>query len=142
MPTPRPGCGPYIKWISDALAAEANRHLKQHNLTLSQSHVLMALYRQEEHCASLKELESLFDVSQPTMAGLASRLEAKGLVESFCNPQDRRSKRLRLTMEGVRLCQASQQEITETEARLTASLTAQERELFYSMLQRIYQSLR
>ena len=142
MSAPRPGCGLYIKWINEAIAAEANRNLKRHNLTMSQCHVLMALFRREERSASLKELEGMFGVSQPTMAGLAARLEAKGLITGFADPRDRRVKLVRLTEAGLTICQASHQEIMATEERITDALSSEERALFLDMLRRIHDSLR
>lgn len=142
MTAPCPDCGLYIKWISEALAAQANRNLKAHNLTISQCHVLMTLFRCDHHCAALKELETLLDVSQPTMVGLVARLEQKGLIISCADPHDRRIKRVQLTPEGLCICHASRQEILDNEARLVAPLTPKEQEQFLDMLQRIYQSLR
>lgn len=133
--------GPTIKRINDLIAKEANRHLKAHNLTLAQNRLLMILYRQEQHTATLKELEGLFHVSQPTVVGLADRLEAKGFVTRCPDPCDRRVKHVRLTEEGCAICLASLEDIHGLESRLTAALTPEERIAFADMLMRIAASL-
>ena len=133
--------GPTIKRINDLIAKEANRHLKAHNLTLAQNRLLMILYRQEQHTATLKELEGLFHVSQPTVVGLADRLEAKGFVTRCPDPCDRRVKHVRLTEEGCAICLASLEDIHGLESRLTAALTPEERIAFADMLMRITASL-
>lgn len=141
MTGPSPGIGAYIKRINDYLAREANRNLKALNLTRTQCHLLMALYHQPNHAASLKEMETLFQVAQPTMAGIAARLEVKLLVESFFDPRDRRVKHLRLTDEGQRLCLAAHEDILATERQLAAALTPQEQAQFRQLLQRVHASI-
>ena len=141
MCKPPHALGPTIKRINDYMAKEANRHLKAHNLTLAQNRLLMILYRQEQHTATLKELEGLFHVSQPTVVGLADRLEAKGFVTRCPDPCDRRVKHVRLTEEGCAICLASLEDIHGLESRLTAALTPEERIAFADMLMRIAASL-
>ena len=141
MFTPRPGFGPYIKRINDSLDRDANRSLRALDLTRTQCHLLMALYHQAEYTASLKELETLFQVAQPTIAGLATRLEAKELIESFPAPHDRRIKHVRLTDKGLALCLTAHEEIMAAESRLAAALSPQEQQQLLSLLQCVADSL-
>ena len=129
--------GPLIKRINDCIAKEANSHLKAHNLTLAQNRLLMTLYRQEQHTATLKELEGLFHVSQPTMAGLAERLEAKGFVIRCPDPSDKRIKHVQLTDAGCAMCLASLEDIHSLERRITAALSPEEQAQLLDMLERI-----
>ncbi|MGN0779565.1 MAG: MarR family winged helix-turn-helix transcriptional regulator [Aristaeellaceae bacterium] len=133
--------GPLIKRINDCIAKEANSHLKAHNLTLAQNRLLMTLYRQAQHTATLKELEGMFHVSQPTMAGLAERLEAKGFVNRCPDPADKRVKHVRLTDEGYAICLASLQDIHSLEDRMLAVLSPEEQEQLLNLLERIASSL-
>lgn len=133
--------GPIIKRINDFMDKEANRHLKAHNLTLAQNRLLMTLYRQAEYTATLKELEGLFHVSQPTVVGLSARLEAKGFVTRCPDPCDRRVKHVRLTEAGRAMCLASLEDIHALEEKLTAPLTPEERAVFADMLTRIAASM-
>ena len=86
MCKPPHALGPTIKRINDYMAKEANRHLKAHNLTLAQNRLLMTLYRQAEYTATLKELEGLFHVSQPTVVCLASLEDIHTLEEKLTAP--------------------------------------------------------
>lgn len=140
MIDPERGYGFYIKRISDLLGKHANRNLQDHNLTVSQVHMLMHMAGGQQPSYSLKELETRFRVAQSTMAGLVSRLERKGLVESFGDPQDRRVKLVRLTGAGQAVCQDSIQHLRDTEDRLTACLTAEERNQLHSLLRRVYEA--
>lgn len=139
---PAHGYGMYIKQISDYMDKDINRNLERHNLTHSQSRFLMALFHRETQCASLKQLENLFGVAQSTMAGIAVRLESKGLIVSFTDAQDRRIKHVQLTEAGRNVCQASHDTILATENRLVSGLTGIERQIFLDLLQKVYQAVR
>lgn len=134
--------GLYIKRINAWLDCEANRHLTQRNLTRSQSHFLMELRRRPEQTATLKEMESCLNSAQSTVAGLAARLEKKGLIASFSDPQDKRVKLVRLTEDGDACCATSLDEIVATEEQLVSDLTDCERTLLLNLLERMYATVR
>ena len=141
MKKPAQGYGLYIKKISDAMAKRANRSLQAHNLTLSQSLMVMTLADSEEKTHSLKELEAHFHVAQSTMAGLVARLERKGMLKTLSDPEDRRVKLVQLTRAGYETSQACHADIRQDEEMLTAGLNEQEKVLFLDMLRRVYASL-
>ncbi|MGN1369826.1 MAG: MarR family winged helix-turn-helix transcriptional regulator [Aristaeellaceae bacterium] len=142
METPIAGYGCYIKRIDNALAKEANSNLQALNLTMQQNRVLIQLALAEAHTLSLKALEERFGAAQSTVAGLVSRLEKKGLIEALSDPADRRIKLVRLTEEGVRLNELSRQQVVESEARMTALLTEEEKALLLSCLKRVYEAVK
>lgn len=141
MESPK-GYGLYIKRISSCLESEANRSLQARNLTHSQAHFLMELNRRENNTAPLKSLESCFDAAQSTIAGLAVRLEKKGLIESFSDPQDRRVKLVRLTTAGRAEVNACFREIAASEAHLVSGLTDCERTLLMNLLERLHETVK
>lgn len=140
MDKPR-GYGLYIKRINAFLDCEANRNLQNRNLTHSQSHFLMELLRKPGQTAPLKELESRFSAAQSTIAGLAVRLEKKGLIESLPDPNDRRVKLVRLTEAGARVCEDSFKEIIASEEHLLSDLTEVEQTLLLNLLERMYATI-
>lgn len=142
MEKPIAGYGWFIKCIDNALEKEANQHLQQLNLTMQQNRLLIHLVHAEDCTLSMKALEERFGAAQSTVAGLVSRLERKGLVEAVSNPSDRRIKLVRLTEEGVRLCAVSHQNVVDSEQRLTATLTAEEQEVFLRCLKKVYESVK
>ena len=81
-----------IKRINEKMEREGNRRLQEKGVTLSQLKVLLHLMAQSEHDLTLKELESYFGMSQATIAGIAARLEKKGLVTGMGDRNDRRIK--------------------------------------------------
>ena len=142
MEKPIAGYGWFIKCIDNALEKEANANLQRLNLTLQQNRVLIHLAHAEEHTLSLKALEERFGAAQSTVAGLASRLEKKGLVEPVSDPADRRIKRIRLTAEGLRLHAISHQNVVESEERLTALLSPEEKEALLTCLRKVFEAVR
>ena len=142
MDSPIAGYGWFIKRIDNALAKEANSNLQALNLTLQQNRVLIQLARTEGTPLSLKELEEHFGAAQSTVAGLVARLEKKGLVEGMSDPADKRIKLVRLTEEGVRLHALSRQKVVDSEARLTALLSNEEKAQFLTCLRKVYQAIK
>ena len=79
-------CGTLIKQIHDIIEKNANNILREQDLTISQSGVLVLLDEKEGKTASFKELEKDFGVSQPTMVGILNRLVQKDLNSVQCKP--------------------------------------------------------
>lgn len=90
---------------------------------------------------SLKELERLLQTSQPDVAGIASRLEKKGLVSRFQDAADRRVKRLSITTQGEQSCCAARGEIRSGEDALLAGMTPEEQNAFRRLLEKAAQNL-
>ena len=142
MDKPIAGYGWYIKRIDNALEKEANQHLQALNLTMQQNRVLIHLAHADGQTLSLKTLEEHFGAAQSTVAGLVSRLEKKGLVEAVPDPADRRVKLAKLTEEGIKLHAQSRQWVVDSEERLTANLSPEEREVFLQCLQKVYEAVK
>ena len=142
MDKPIAGYGWFIKRIDNALEKEANQNLQALNLTMQQNRVLILLAHAEEHTLSLKSLEEHFGAAQSTVAGLVARLEKKGLIEAVTSPSDRRVKLARLTADGIRLHAQSRQNVVESEERLTANLSPEEKEVFLACLKKVHEAVK
>ena len=142
MDKPIAGYGWFFKRIDNALEKEANQNLQDLNLTLQQNRVLILLAHAEEYTLSLKALEERFGAAQSTVAGLVSRLEKKGLIEAVPDPADRRVKLVRLTEEGVMLHAKSRQKVVDSEERLTALLSPEEKEQLLTCLKKVYEAVK
>ncbi len=142
MEKPIAGYGWYIKRIDNALEKEANSNLQALNLTMQQNRVLIQLAHAQEHILSLKALEEHFGAAQSTVAGLVSRLEKKGLVAALSDPTDKRVKLIQLTDEGARLCAISRQNVVDSETRLTALLTEEEKAALLTCLKKVYEAVK
>ena len=136
------GYGWYIKRIGNALAKEAAHNMQTHALTMQQAHALVTLRHAPGGSMTLKELEDHFCAAQSTVAGLVSRLEKKGLVEGFPDPEDKRVKRVRITEAGNAMHQTCRQDVVASEQRLTAGLTEDERAAFLELLRKVYDAVK
>lgn len=139
--TTQNACGALLKQINDELEKRANNGLRADGLTMAQVGVLLALNGAETKQMPLKELERIIHVAQSTAAGIVSRLEQKGLVESFVDAEDRRVKVVRLSEAGARSCQTADQRMAETETQLLSALTETERGIFVMLLRKVRDSL-
>lgn len=134
-------CGALLKQINDIMEKNANNDLRGQNLTISQSGVLVLLDEKKEKTATFKELEKEFGVSQPTMAGILSRLEQKKLVEILTDPEDKRIRRAHLTKEGADKCKEGYKYMKSAEELLLKSLTYAEKQEFLRLLLKIRSSI-
>lgn len=134
-------CTMLIRRLYLSLARLSNRILHQHDLTMSQLMTLLLLSGSSEKELSLKELERLLQTSQPDVAGIASRLEKKGLVTRFPDAADRRVKRLSITTQGEQSCCAARGEIRRGEDTLLAGMTPEEQNAFRRLLEKAAQNL-
>lgn len=134
--------GLLFKQIHDELEKCLNNSLRSRDLTLAQVGILMELRYTPEKQMSLKELERCFHVAQSTAAGIVSRLEQKGFVESFGSADDRRIKMVRITSAGEQCCQFADQHLKQTEDTLLSELTETEQSILLALLQKICASLK
>ena len=134
--------GWYLRRIGLCMEHAANLRLQQSNLTVSQMHMLMMLSGEPGEMARLKELESRFHAAQSTVAGIAQRLEKKGLIESLAAPEDRRVKLVRLTDAGRALTETCHADIRQNNERLVSALNEEERGQLAVLLQKVYETVK
>ncbi|MDO4338713.1 MAG: MarR family transcriptional regulator [Eubacteriales bacterium] len=134
-------CGALIKQIHDELEKNANNAMRSDDITMAQCSALLILNDAPEGQMPLKELERWLRVAQSTAAGIARRLEQKGLVESFGNPEDKRIKMIRITPSGIQCCQRSERQMEQTEEELLSGLTEAERGIFLTLLKKVRDTL-
>ena len=133
-------CGTLLKQIHDIMEKNANNVLREQDLTISQSGVLVLLDEKEEKTASFKELEKDFGVSQPTMAGILSRLVQKDFVEVLTDLEDKRIRKAHLTQKGADKCKEGYKHMNSAEEQLLKSLTDDEKIEFNRLLLKVRKS--
>lgn len=126
-----------FKYINSQLEKNANSDLQENDVTLSQFKMLLTLHLSETGCLPLKELERSFRVAQSTAAGIAVRLEKKGLITSFADKADKRIKLVQITESGRNICENSKKKMLKGDRDLTKGLTPEERKEFRRLLQKI-----
>lgn len=134
-------CARLIRQINCATEKRINNELRDADLTHAQICLAFALIEKENGCCSLKDLEKHLRVAQSTTLGIVKRSEEKGLVECFSDPEDRRSKSVRITQKGIDLCSQIQTNIRHTEEWLMAAFTEEERDTFRALLTKVRNDL-
>ncbi len=135
-------CGKLLKQIHDEMEKRANNTLRIQGLTMMQGETLLILNEAEGKILPLKELERKLHVAQSTAAGIVARLEQKGLVEGLGDMYDKRVKMVRITSVGENYCKEAKESITASEAELLSGLTETERDIFYSLLAKVRNTLK
>ena len=133
-------CGALLKQIHDIMEKNANNVLREQDLTISQSGVLVLLDEKEGKTASFKDLEKEFGVSQPTMVGILNRLVQKDLVEVLTDSEDKRIKKAHLTQKGADKCKEGYKHMNSAEDQLLKSLTDDEKMEFNRLLLKVRKS--
>lgn len=129
---------PMFKMITDCIERRANKELQPFDVTLSQIRILFALKTVGEDAMSLKELERVFQNAQQTIAGTVQRLEAKGLVHSLHQEQDKRIKFIQLSEKGNDLCESVEKKIVEIDQTILSGLTPDERKTLLILLRKVH----
>ncbi len=132
--------GYLIKSISDRIKVHADKDLKDHNLTLSQSRVVMFLSKHGGQ-ATQKEIEVFMDVSHPTVVGLVSRMEENGFVTSRMDDEDRRNKIVTLTAHALTTGANMDKVIGDMESKMLSSLSDKQIEELTEMLETVYHNV-
>ena len=133
-------CGTLLKQIHDIMEKNANNVLREQDLTISQSGVLVLLDGKEGKTASFKELEKDFGVSQPTMVGILNRLVQKDFVEVLTDSEDKRIRKARLTQKGAEKCKEGYKHMNLAEEQLLKNLTEDEKMEFNRLLLKVRKS--
>ncbi len=106
-------------------------------LTATQGFVLGYLARhKDEPPMCLRDLETRFDLTHPTVSGIVSRLEAKGFVSLTTDEKDRRVKRIALLPAGENAHRKIAVAIDDAERRLASGFSQEESALFCGFLRR------
>ena len=134
-------CSILLKQIHDVQKKNIDNTLRNLDLTFSQINVLRALVHSTDKQMSLKELEKTLHVAQSTTARIVTKMEGKGLIDSFSDVSDKRIKYIRLTQYGEQYSSNAKQKLEEEETRLLSSLTETEKMVFVSLLQKITSNL-
>ena len=132
--------GYLLKKITDKLKTKVDAELKQHNLTLSQNHVLIFLDERGGE-STQKEIENFLEVTHPTVVGLVSRMEQNGFLTSWIDPKDRRNKIVKMTEKASNLMKQIKTEAAIHEEEILSSLSEEQRKELKEMLSIIYQNI-
>lgn len=131
-----------LKQLSGWLGRHGNRMLVQHELTVAQFHLLLALNELPESERTMKTIGKKFMLAQSAVVGLVQRMEKKGLITLVQRQDDRRSKTLVLTEEAIVLCHEARADLRLAQEDLLSCLTAPERDELNRLLGKLCASVR
>lgn len=117
-----------LRRLSEHLAREMDKTFAAHGLNRASFDVLATLRRSgPPYALSPGDLLATMMITSGTMTNRVDRLEAAGLVERIHNPQDGRSVIIRLTKRGLSVIDAAVTAHVETQTRLVAMLSKEDR---------------
>lgn len=116
-----------LRSLAHQMKNYADRRLDDFGITQEQSHTLGYIYRHQDKGLSQKDLMHFFDRKGSTVSNILKNLETQGLVFRKVNPQDTRSKILKLTDEGVSLVESFTKVFDEIEERMLLNFSDEEK---------------
>lgn len=120
----------------------ANPVLAEHGITASQYRVLKFLYFQETQSARVVDIEKECSITHPTALGLLENLEKNGFVSRAVNPNDARSKIIKLTEKAM----SKKEELfalgKDLENRFTKGLSETEQKQLNEILNKLFSSIK
>ena len=123
-----------IKTINLELEKLANAKLKPFALTFSQFKALRLLAIESPEAVRQVDIERAFSMTNPTVTSLLHGLENGGWIERLENPDDSRSKLVRLTKKAELIAADLESLGNEIEAELTGALSNEEKSTLHALL--------
>ena len=130
-----------IKLINDSILVQVNSFLKPYAVTLRQLRILGYLHDNKDKLVTQKELEEELQVSHPTVVGILQRLEKKGLIKTFLNPNKKTMKIVTLIEYEAKLFKNINTEKEKFENKLLAGFTDDEKVQLEEFLIRLHRNV-
>lgn len=126
-----------IKKTALVIEKLSNHRLQPYELTHTQYKILMLLLRNPETPIRQADIETHFSMTNPSVTGIIQNLEKKGLVERVQNPDDKRSKLVKLTDQAVSMEEELYALGESLETQVTKNLTEDENKQLIALLKKI-----
>ena len=133
--------GPLLRTIHTAIDQKINVRVQEMELTSAQLFVLHYIIRNADRDIYQKDIESHFELSHATVAGLIARLESKGFLVCIPSEQDKRFKRLCATEKAMCCDQQMGKNIEQIEQLTLNGFSAEEAQQLHLYLDRILSNL-
>ena len=134
--------GILIKKLDKVFKQNFNQELERVGLTFSQMRVLRFIEDNPKMKITQKDISNELDIQHSTTIGLLKRMQEKGLVRVVVDEDNRRCRNIFLTKkaEDIRYEMERGREIMES--RVVKSFTDEEKETFYSLLNKAIDNLK
>lgn len=133
--------GPLFKVIGNAVDSDISRQVNKTGLTSAQMFILHFLSKQPENEIFQKDLEQALELSHATVAGIISRLEAKGFLKLVPSEKDKRCKQIVATEKAMEVDEKTDAVINAAESQLLTGFSDEEKTQLRSYLNRLLGNL-
>lgn len=130
-----------LRSLAHQMKNYADRRLDDFGITQEQSHTLDYIYRHQEKCISQKDIMKTFDRKGSTVSSILKNLEKRDLVYRKVNPEDTRSKILKLTDEGITLVESFTKVFDEIEERMILNFAEEDKIKLKEYLEQMMKNL-
>ncbi len=134
-------CLDMMKTVTNIFRRDLDNVLRERNITMSQMSALMTLRDDMGGECDMKSLEKRLMVAQSTVAVMISKLEAKGMVSSCTDPEDRRVKQVRLTSRGEDICRDMEGIVHAMKSKALSDISDEEKRVLSGILSRVYRNM-
>ena len=119
------------------LQKKVNLLLKDHDLNLFSSLILMSIFFEESKTIRVGQLYEILPISKGNISHMTCRLESKRIIERFLVDEDLRGFKFKLTGKGSKICVSLIKIFNQIEDQTDRSFTKEEFNKFYKMLEEI-----
>ncbi|AGC89843.1 MULTISPECIES: MarR family winged helix-turn-helix transcriptional regulator [Staphylococcus] len=130
-----------LRSLAHQMKNYADRRLDDFGITQEQSHTLGYIYRHQEKGISQKDIMKTFDRKGSTVSSILKNLEKRDLVYRKVNPEDTRSKILKLTDEGITLVESFTKVFDEIEERMILNFAEEDKIKLKEYLEQMMKNL-
>lgn len=130
-----------LRSLAHQMKNYADRRLDDFGITQEQSHTLGYIYRHQEKGISQKDIMKTFDRKGSTVSSILKNLEKRDLVYRKLNPEDTRSKILKLTDEGITLVESFTKVFDEIEERMILNFAEEDKIKLKEYLEQMMKNL-
>ena len=136
--------GWHVKVLSNLIKREVGNYGCEKcsdELTGNNMFIIGYLAKNGEKDIFQKDLEEVFSVRRSTMSAIILRMEKKGFLVRESVAYDARLKKLVLTEKGKRIHEMIESKVAETEEKLSACLSEEEKKTLCFLLEKLRQNL-
>lgn len=126
--------GPKIKTLNTLFEKQLTKQMEKFDqtdrLTSGQMSLVVYLYDHQDDVIYQRDMETIFDLSRPTINGIVKRLKENGAIDVLPDEKDKRYKRIVLTESFLKQMNdfrpIFEHEVATAEEKMTAGLNAEE----------------
>ena len=133
-----------IKVISNLIKREVGNHVCEKysdELTGNNMFIIGYLAKNRGKDIFQKDLEEIFSVRRSTMSTIILRMEQKGFLTRHNVAYDARLKKIVLTEKGAQVHAAIESKIEDTEKKLSADFSDDEKQVLFRLLEKLRHNL-